>query len=177
MRLKRRTRNGRDVELTQIKGLGPAKVEALKAAGITTVEKLANLDLRKNVEVDGVSKESLKDYKQRAKQSLRTQATKAGKSAAKAGARGTKAGTKTTTKAGAKATGGKAAASRSPAGTTRKASTPAATAPKEPATNGATANGAVKTASTSHGSASTTAHAQDGTARRRGWLRRLLRRA
>jgi hypothetical protein len=58
------------VELSSIKGLGPAKQDALRQAGYGSVEDLAAIDLRKNVEVQGVSPDNLKVLKQRARRLL-----------------------------------------------------------------------------------------------------------
>jgi predicted RecB family nuclease len=58
------------VDLSDIKGLGPAKQDALRAAGIGSVEDLAGLDLRRNVEVQGVTQDALKGLKQRARKAL-----------------------------------------------------------------------------------------------------------
>lgn len=59
------------VELDGVKGLGAAKIEALQAAGISSMEDLAGLDLRRQIDVRGVSHEALKLYKQRARAALR----------------------------------------------------------------------------------------------------------
>jgi predicted RecB family nuclease len=58
------------MELSTIKGLGPAKQEALRQAGIGSVEDLASLDLRRNVEVKGVTQDALKGLKQGARRAL-----------------------------------------------------------------------------------------------------------
>lgn len=61
---------GGAMELNQVKGLGAATVEKLKAAGIKDSRALAGLDLRKHVEVPGVSREALQSYKARARKEL-----------------------------------------------------------------------------------------------------------
>lgn len=61
------------MELARVKGLGPKKVEALQAAGIATAEDLASLDLRRGVEAEGITKAALRDYRQRARQLLRSE--------------------------------------------------------------------------------------------------------
>lgn len=61
------------VELSRVKGLGPAKVEALQAAGITSAEELASVDLRKRPDIEGVKPDTLKAYKQRARQLLQSE--------------------------------------------------------------------------------------------------------
>lgn len=61
------------MELSRVKGLGPTKAEALQAAGITSVEDLAGIDLRKGLTVEGVSHDALKSYKQQARQLLRSE--------------------------------------------------------------------------------------------------------
>jgi hypothetical protein len=58
------------MDLSDIKGLGPAKQDALRNAGIVRVEDLAAIDLRKNVDVQGISQEALKGLKQRARKLL-----------------------------------------------------------------------------------------------------------
>ena len=58
------------MELSSIKGLGPTKQDALRQAGIGSVEDLAGLDLRRNVEVQGVTQDGLKALKQRARRAL-----------------------------------------------------------------------------------------------------------
>lgn len=60
------------MEWAQIKGLGRTKIEALQAAGITSAEDLAGIDLRRGVQVAGVSRDALKRYKERARQALRS---------------------------------------------------------------------------------------------------------
>lgn len=61
------------MELSRVKGLGPAKVEVLQAAGITSAEDLASVDLRKRPDIEGVSADALKAYKQRARQLLQSE--------------------------------------------------------------------------------------------------------
>lgn len=61
------------MEFSSIKGLGPAKQEALREAGITNVEALAGLDLRRNVAVEGITQEGLKGLKGRARQALQAE--------------------------------------------------------------------------------------------------------
>jgi hypothetical protein len=61
------------VELSRVKGLGPAKVEALQAAGITSAEELASVDLRRGVDAEGITPAALKAYKQRARQVLHSE--------------------------------------------------------------------------------------------------------
>lgn len=68
------------MELGEVKGLGPAKIQALQAAGITSAEDLAGIDMRRKVDIDGVSQDALKRYKQHARQALR----KAGREVPKA---------------------------------------------------------------------------------------------
>lgn len=68
--LKGLTRGPRLVDLSDIKGLGPAIQEALRAAGIGSVEDLAGLDLRRSIEAQGVTREALKGLKQRARSVL-----------------------------------------------------------------------------------------------------------
>lgn len=56
-------------ELKDIKGLGPAKIARLQAAGITDLRGLAELDLRTHPDV-GVGTEVLKKAKQQARRLL-----------------------------------------------------------------------------------------------------------
>lgn len=61
------------MELTDIKGLGPTKIGSLRAAGIGSVEELAGLDLRRNVEVSGITPDGLKALKARARKALQAE--------------------------------------------------------------------------------------------------------
>lgn len=56
------------MELSAVKGLGPTKIEKLKAVGIADGEALAEVDLRTLPEIPGVSRENLKALKKRARQ-------------------------------------------------------------------------------------------------------------
>lgn len=53
-------------DLTLVEGLGPSAAEKLSDAGIDTIEKLADLDLRK-VDVDGLSTEHIQKLKRNAR--------------------------------------------------------------------------------------------------------------
>lgn len=144
------------MELSHVKGLGPAKQESLKAAGIKTVEALAEVDLRKDPEVPGVSKEALKTYKQRARQTL------AGNQASKATAKkSTKSAAKKSTKATAKKT------PKTSTRGTQAAKSPAATSAGASSASGSTQSGASSTTSTTSTRKSSN---------KKGWLRRILRR-
>lgn len=54
------------MELKHIKGIGPAKQQKLKDAGISSVEELAKADIAKLVEATGMSEAALKEYKGKA---------------------------------------------------------------------------------------------------------------
>ncbi len=58
------------VELTDVAGLGPAKADKLKEAGITTVQELAQIDLRKPTDI-GIRSETLKKFKADARKLLK----------------------------------------------------------------------------------------------------------
>lgn len=60
------------MDLEAVKGLGPATIGKLHAAGIVSVEDLAGLDLRRRVEVPGIQVDALKEYKKRARAELRS---------------------------------------------------------------------------------------------------------
>ncbi|MEJ2252263.1 MAG: helix-hairpin-helix domain-containing protein [Candidatus Lokiarchaeota archaeon] len=63
-------------ELKDVKGLGQKTVENLKVAGIDTVEKLANIELEKLLEVKGIGKTTGKKYIDQAKELLSQEDTK-----------------------------------------------------------------------------------------------------
>ncbi len=68
-------------ELVAIKGVGPGKAQKLEAAGYTTVQSVAQLDLRKRIEIDGVSQDFLKTAKANARALLKQRGIPVEKSA------------------------------------------------------------------------------------------------
>ncbi len=60
------------VELTDVAGLGPAKAEKLKAAGITSVTELAQIDLRRPLDI-GIRRETIKKFKEDARKLLKSE--------------------------------------------------------------------------------------------------------
>ncbi|MGB0652130.1 MAG: helix-hairpin-helix domain-containing protein [Thermoplasmatota archaeon] len=115
------------MELEDIPKMGPVKAEKLRAAGITTVQQIAELDLRKKPDL-GVNHEMLKGYKQAARKMIKD----AGGSFSKAAY-----GDAPRAKPAAKPTNGSAA---KPAAKAKPAAAPAATvtetAPEAPAKGG-----------------------------------------
>lgn len=63
---------GDPVELSDVKGVGPSAARKLRQAGVTTVEGLAELDLRKQA-VDGLSSENLATLRENAQRFLKAQ--------------------------------------------------------------------------------------------------------
>lgn len=63
---------GDPVELSDVKGVGPSAARKLRQAGVTTVEDLAELDLRKQT-IAGLSSENLASLRENAQRFLRAQ--------------------------------------------------------------------------------------------------------
>ncbi len=63
---------GDPVELSDVKGVGPSAARKLRKAGVTTVEALAELDLRKQ-SIDGLSSENLATLRENAQRFLKAQ--------------------------------------------------------------------------------------------------------
>lgn len=122
------------MELTDVPGVGAAKAERLRSAGIRTVKQLAEIDLRQNPDT-GIGPDVLK----RAKNAARKLCDQEGIAYQKA-SYGAKSGGKSTT--GTKAAAGTKATAK-PAGVAMATGATSATGPgpADAATNGAT-NGA-----------------------------------
>lgn len=63
---------GDPVELSDVKGVGPSAAKKLRQAGVTTVDALAELDLRKQA-VEGLSSENLATLRENAQRFLKAQ--------------------------------------------------------------------------------------------------------
>lgn len=60
------------MELTQVKGVGPSAKKKLESAGITSIEELAEIDLRKT-DVEGLSSENIAQLRDNAERFLEAQ--------------------------------------------------------------------------------------------------------
>ncbi|MFW6149876.1 MAG: helix-hairpin-helix domain-containing protein, partial [Atribacterota bacterium] len=60
------------VSLKDVTGIGAKTAERMKEAGITSIEKLANADLKELSEIKGIGKSSAKSYIEEAKKILKT---------------------------------------------------------------------------------------------------------